>query len=116
MAQGASGAETQVITIHTDSATTIGRIWGKLVPSFWNTDLHWRPGRKLKEFIENRRRYLAARLWLNKISGGFTVSAGLGGDKQAVATTGYLRCPDGNALGASSDYWRNYSSQGSEDD
>ena len=110
--------ETQVITIHTDSVDNHWQDLGEADAIIFGTPTYiGGPAAKFKEFIENSPAISwLQRLWLNKISGGFTVSAGRSGDKQSCLQQLATYAAQMGMLGASSDYWRNYSSQGSEDD
>ena len=120
VAQGARQVpETQVITIHTDSVDNHWQDLGEADAIIFGTPTYiGGPAAKFKEFIEKLAGDIwLQRLWLNKISGGFTVSAGRSGDKQSclqqlatyAAQMGMLWVPVRITGG-------NYSSQGSEDD
>ena len=120
VAQGARQVpETQVITIHTDAVDNHWQDLGEADAIIFGTPTYiGGPAAKFKEFIEKLAGDIwLQRLWLNKISGGFTVSAGRSGDKQSclqqlatyAAQMGMLWVPVRITGG-------NYSSQGSEDD
>lgn len=114
-----SVAETEVFLIHTD---TVDEHWAELHAAdaiiFGTPTYIGSIAAKFKEFIEKLAGEVwLQRLWMNKISGGFTVSAGRSGDKLSclqqlvtfAAQMGMIWVPMRITGG-------NYSSQGSEAD
>lgn len=120
VAEGAGQVpETEVITIHTDNVDDHWQDLGEADAIIFGTPTYiGGPAAKFKEFIEKLAGDIwLQRLWLNKVSGGFTVSAGRSGDKQSclqqlatyAAQMGMMWVPVRITGG-------NYSSEGSEDD